>query len=718
MENRTMSQGPLTAVPRRIHPLPSRRAVRHKAAPVQVGIALALAVGLAAVAAGWVGRQPLPHPAALASTPPPAAAADPKEPKRVYHDQYGDALPPGAVARLGSVRLCPGQWFRTAVFSPNGKILASSGFSSEGDPLAIRLWDVANGKEIGRFSGDSNYLAFSPDGDRLAVSHEMGELCLYDVVAGKQLWSWDTHSEKAHPQLAGVAFSPDGKVLAVAAGDDTVRLCETAAAKEVSRLKAKASGLVFAPDGKTLASFHYMGKTVSLWEPATGKLLQTLEHPNTVYAVAFSPDGLSLAVHPSADKVFLWDVARGKLIRQVDAPGVGDPIRFSPDGKTLLTAQWLFDLATGKETRRFDGLSGGPLSPDGRLWASGALHVRDTATGREIVPRDRHDGPISFVVPSADGKTIRTVGQLDHTIREWETDGKHLRRIETRPWQDFRALSADGKVLATPRWDKEYVLVELASGQSVAEGGKANDHVGAMALAADGKWLAVLSGDKEQVIRLGEPFEDKEPLRLQGKVEGSSSLAFSPDGKVLAAAASLDRISLWDAATGKPLGLPVWAPKRRAYPFAESISPKMARGFGVALDPKAQPSPAAGLLFSPSGKTLAVMSGHQREQDAFFDPPDAGLIRLYDATTGKERFQLSLQEAVAAFSPDGKTLATGGHPDFAVYLWDAISGEQLARFKGHRGEITSLAFSADGGTLTSGSADGTALVWKMKASGR
>ena len=84
------------------------------------------------------------------------------------------------------MRLCPGQWFRTAVFSPNGKILASSGFSSEGDPLAIRLWDVANGKEIGRFPGDSNYLAFSSDGGTLISGSADGTALVWKVTGGEQ----------------------------------------------------------------------------------------------------------------------------------------------------------------------------------------------------------------------------------------------------------------------------------------------------------------------------------------------------------------------------------------------------------------------------------------------------------------------------------------------------------------------------------------------------
>ncbi|HEY7313749.1 MAG TPA: sigma-70 family RNA polymerase sigma factor [Gemmataceae bacterium] len=589
-----------------------------------------------------------------ASAPSSKGEESKSEPKRV--DVQGDPLPPGAVVRLGSVRLCQGGPVRSAAFSPDGKLLASSGHYGH-NPEVIRLWDTATGKEVHQFPGVAGYLAFSPDGKCLAASREFGELCLWNASTGKQLWCWDVKAEPRapndpDPKFYGIAFSPDGKTLAVAIGDKTIRLIERATGKERLRLK---------------------------------------------------------------EETFSMDVA------------------FSADGKTVRTGEWSFDLATGKKTRREKAPAAGKpaqhlggsraiaLSPDGRLWAEpvfGSLRVWDVATQIEVVKLDRHYGSIQYAVPSADRKIIRTVGgPFDETIREWDAaTGKHLRKIRTAPWQKFLALSADGRVSAMPRWDDKLVLVDLASGEIIQECGEARSRIGAMALSADGKRLAALSGDKEKVLHLWDMVAGKELRPLRGKVDGFSRLAFSPNGKTLAAAASLDNVRLWETATGEPLKGPAWKPKRRANPFEESILPApVPQDFGIALDPKAKPSPAASLAFSPSGKTLAVMSGFHRERWAMFDPPDAGLLRLYDVTTGKELFQLCRQEPIVAFSPDGKRMATGGHHDYAVYLWDAGNGKQLARLAGHRGVITSLAFSADGRTLISGSADGTALVWDVKA---
>src|SRR5262249_35154627 len=150
--------------------------------------------------------------------------------------------------------------------------------------------------------GVASHMAFSPDGGRLAVSEEFGKLCLWDACSGRPVWSWDANADPSRApgaapvKLGGIDLSSDGKALAVPVTDDAIRWCDAVTGKELLRVKAKASGVTFAPDGKTLASFDFMGQTVSLWERATGKRLHTLGHPQAVSSLAFSHDGRSLAV--------------------------------------------------------------------------------------------------------------------------------------------------------------------------------------------------------------------------------------------------------------------------------------------------------------------------------------------------------------------------------------------------------------------------------------
>jgi WD40 repeat protein len=183
---------------------------------------------------------------------------------------------------------------------------------------------------------------------------------------------------------------------------------------------------------------------------------------------------------------------------------------------------------------------------------------------------------------------------------------------------------------------------------------------------------------------------------------------------VLAAAATLDVIDRWDVTTGLPVVGPPWQPPKRDHPTDGSLVPAELGVRWASEEPKAKPSPAAAVAFSPGGDALVVTSGYHRERWQIMLLPDAGLVRVYDLKTGKERFQIQHQGAVVAFSPDGKLLATGGQE--CVYLWNTVTGKQRRRFAGHGGEVTALAFTADGRRLISGSADGTGLVWDVAGS--
>jgi WD40 repeat protein len=228
----------------------------------------------------------------------------------------------------------------------------------------IQLWDVATGKPARTIQADENLLrcvAFSPDGQLLAVHSQLGNVSLWEAATGKELLRLRTRSV-GHT----IAFSPDGKLLAFDV-EYAVRICEVATGVELFTLKGHQlvikggaitagfiNALAFSRDGKRLASAS-CDNTARIWDVATGELLHVLEgHKGFVNAVRFLPDGKLLATGGEDGTIRLWEVATGKQVLAVAA-------HEKPKGQTAEARQDVFALA---------------LSPDGKRLASGG---RDTA---------------------------------------------------------------------------------------------------------------------------------------------------------------------------------------------------------------------------------------------------------------------------------------------------------------------------------------------------
>jgi hypothetical protein len=195
----------------------------------------------------------------------------PEAPAR--RDAAGDLLPPGAVARLGTVRFRHGGAVTTVAYFPDGKAVASGGLDG-----VIRVWDAATGEELRRYPGC--HLAVAPDGKTWASWDDWStgaKIRLWDAATGKQL------REFKRPGGAIIAaFSPDGKALAVggvsAKGLNQLSLWEVATGKELPapRMGQKYDyvyRLAFAPDGKTIATSGDDDLTVRFWDLLTGKEL-------------------------------------------------------------------------------------------------------------------------------------------------------------------------------------------------------------------------------------------------------------------------------------------------------------------------------------------------------------------------------------------------------------------------------------------------------------
>jgi RNA polymerase sigma factor (sigma-70 family) len=655
------------------------------ATKLKIGAMLMVLLGCAATAVGLVSR---PEPSANPPRERTAAAAPsrPAEDKKVRKDRYGDALPNGATARLGTVRLRHQQMVASVVITRDGK----TAIAGDGDGNIV-YWDVATGREVRRLQrtpGVVHTLAITADGKTLAAG-SWGKVFLWEVATG-QLISQENVKNDAVMQMN---FTPDGKTLAVRDQGDTILLCDVVAHKKLHELKGhkgRLSCMALSPDGKTLASCSWQDPNIRLWDIATGREKLHFKGPDRdVLTLTYSPDGKTLASMGNLASFAFFNVADGKMLRKAgDYFGGLKAIEYAPDGKTLIGIEsgtvCVLDAASGKRLRTFDAptrtMAGLTLSRDGKTAATfwggaNTFDLWDIASGKLLHPDSGHRHYLSSLTFSADGNTLfSSAGLSDYALRVWNAKtGEQRGQLGDNPnGVNGLTLSPDGDLLAACGYNDN--TIRLWDHVSRKEIRSLKGHTGvivSVAWSADGRTLASASYI-DGTIRLWDIATGKERRVIQAKQEWVGDVALSHDGKIVAAGAYRDgSIRLWAAATGEELRR-IATPQNTVYTLA----------------------------FSPDGSALA--SGGT-----------LGGICLWDTATGRElRRWDSPQGWVGqlAFSRDGRTLVSG-HSDFSVHLWEVATGNERACFTGHQGAVRAVAISRAGRNIASGSEDTTILVW-------
>jgi WD40 repeat protein len=634
-------------------------------------------------------------------------------------DLYGDPLPAGAVARLGTIRFRSQFGVGDLSFSSDGKALACDN----------QVWDAATGEVL--YKLPEFCLAISSDWTMTAHAEldstkPPKKIVLREMRTGKKIREIDWPPAKSGYSCK-LKFSPNAKSLLAMTSDYTAlgeepKLIDAETGKVQIVFKTRARGVfcsAFSPDGKTLALGMGSGPgnySLQTWDIATGQMIQDIQNSNKDYvsSLAFSPNGKMVAAGGS-DFVILADLASGKEIGRIkpDTPntnfGRGRVFVFTPDSKTVIADMGggkvhIWDVSTAKTrfTIEAGSAESAALTPDGKTLALGlegydVVRLWDLETGKELFTElVGHEHAIDRLAFSPDGKTLASGGSWNQT-RFWNAaTWKHRRVLESR--NDNFAFSPDSKRLSSSNDNNEHKVQvwDVATGKET---------------------LSINIPDADYVW----------------------TLRFSEDGRTLftvdhtADPWDRTRLTHWDALTGKQvdvwtLGQALVKQGPRAFLLAPDGHTVVVKGkdFGGFHDMK------SGRELTLEGQEQALTGGFQQfaiSADgrvlATGKRHDDLTIWLWEVATGKkirlvQGHELSISSI--AWSPDGRILASGDGHQFGgrkdksvqtIRLWDTATGNELKRISGFDSDVYSLAFSPDGAFLLGGFGDTTILVWKV-----
>jgi WD40 repeat protein len=466
----------------------------------------------------------------------------------------------------------PATLIKCVAFSPDGHSIVTGGSDDK-----AHLWDIATGRELRRFEGHASHVesvAFSKDGRWIVTGGDDGTARIWDVATALEIRRFEMED-----YVLGVAISPDGRWLATG-GFDRSRMWDMATGRQVHGFFSSGSEqVVFSPNGRWLLCGSNQG-TARLWDVATGQELRRFgeESKESIRVIAFSPDGHKL-ITSDGRSTWLWDSLTGEETGELDGKTSAVPtIAFSADGRRVLAGNWdnaapLWDLATGQEVHRFESESevrSVAFSPDGHLVATSdyyyAGRIWDLATEKEI--RRLGKGYFFTIAFSPDSRYLAT-GSADATVLWDAATGQEIRHFEGQSgWVNSVAFSPRGDWLLTGDWHNTAQLWDVATGKEIrrftatnlilpeqkyspaadrrssSDGSVANS----VAFSPDGRWIAACDWDK--TARLWDVAGEHE-VRLEGHSEWVNSVAFSPDSRWVLTGSDDRTARLWDVTSGR-----------------------------------------------------------------------------------------------------------------------------------------------------------------------
>jgi WD40 repeat protein/uncharacterized caspase-like protein len=646
------------------------------------------------------------------------------------------------------------------LFSPDGKLLATGTFRSS----SIKLWETATSRKLRELTPGSSsavaistVVAFSPDNRFVAAAGGDNSVKVWEIASGREL---QTLSGTQGTMMASIgvyfmAFTPDNRLVTLS---DALRVWDINTGSELVKVQmsidsmsgfSSDGGSSLTPDGKQLAIIATdPDSEIRFIDLATGRDAKRIKLPSDNLSgiqISFSPDG-HLLIAAMEDKRFkFWDLTNKNSKELGTATNEFCPIKFSRDGRLLYLSDnyniRIWEVSSFRELPNLKLPNSGTVktgvgafaafSEDGKRIATGGFDtdtiIWDTETGKPLSKLNGRTNMAYNVAFSADGSQLATGGRTRWDLKT----GRGLRVSSIPRDKTYPVQSPDGHLLAVIKPNNGVMtIVDAASGSVLFTLNPSGDPgIAERAIfSEDGSLLAVRYGpNTDTPISAGTArgssvkiwaVKSGSELRSIGTEEPVAEFAFSKDGKSLATIGSMGAVTLWDTQSGSKLRDFSSSPmktmndlikaqqtgRRPNMPNIADLQSMMGEMMTNMIGGLASGSVGrkiTSVTFSPDGRTL-VTGGYDAKSNM-----DVGAMIGGAANQKRQKNQKTPQDT-AELMRDLKVETTG-----QAKLWNVTTGQEIATLKGHGKAITKVAFSRDGKLLATSSNEDTIKIWDL-----
>jgi WD40 repeat protein/energy-coupling factor transporter ATP-binding protein EcfA2/cytoskeletal protein RodZ len=539
-------------------------------------------------------------------------------------------------------------------------------------------------------TGPVNEAAVSPDGRWLATASEDNSLKIWDAATGQEVLTLTGHNAP----VTSLAFSPDNTHLVSGSSDSRLMVWDVLAGTRLQALVGQNDGSVravaFHPDGERVAASYEAG-TARVWNYVTGDpLLRQSEHRGPVYDIEFTPDGSEFATAGEDGRIVVQNTATGIPVTS-----------FAPDFDEAGFPVPTYGIAYSQDGTRLAAAKG-----------NGLARILELASGTLMATLPGHSGAVTAVAFSPDGTRLATAG-ADSSAKVWDLETNRAILTLSGHMGELTSVGfyPSGERLVTGSLDNTGRVWNTAAG---LEPLLLTDHrAGVNGLRYNQEGTAVATTSLDQSVRVWDTSSGGVLNLLTALPNPVNKAAFHPTKPILAVAAQDTVVRLFDLMTNQVLE-PLYFQEDTVNDLAFNADGSMLATAGndalvrlwdtetnEVIAELTHDGPVNTVAFSNDGSWVAATSGETAV--------------IWNVDTGETMHTISGHNGLihhATFNPEGDLLGTAG-ADGVVKLWDLETGEAIRTLSGHTGPVLWLAFNGDGTQLATGSVDKTARLWDV-----